>query len=388
MSQATPFQRIPITIVFKDVSAFKESYGGSVGLIALTGQLLKPERPSDTVLITMHPIGGTAGLPVMKWFAEAGVHILACDSRYRGADYALIMEKVVADLGAAVRYARERLGYRRVVLLGWSGGGSLSAFYQAQAEHPSIRTTPAGDPADLVAAGLQPADGLAFVAAHVSRHRILTDALDASIRDEANPDDRDPTLDLYGGQIPPPYDAAFIVRYRQAQEARNRTITAWVKARLAALRARGREGEEFAFVTHGTMADPRWLDPAVDPNDRPPNWTYMGDPRIVNMSPIGFARYSSLRSWLSQWSIDDARGDGPSNLARTSVPVLVVNNGADDACAPSHARMLFDAVPHADKAFHEVRGANHYYQGQPELGREAVDVVRTWMTEQGFHQQT
>ena len=82
----------------------------------------------------MHPIGGTAGLGIMKQFAEAGIHVIAADSRYRGADYALIMEKVAIDLGAVVRYAREKLGYKNVVLLGWSGGGSLSAFYQGQAE--------------------------------------------------------------------------------------------------------------------------------------------------------------------------------------------------------------------------------------------------------------
>jgi len=30
-------------------------------------------------------------------------------------------------------HARDVLGYRKVVLVGWSGGGSLSLFYQAQA---------------------------------------------------------------------------------------------------------------------------------------------------------------------------------------------------------------------------------------------------------------
>jgi alpha-beta hydrolase superfamily lysophospholipase len=388
MPEVQAFQRLPITIVFKDDSAFKESYGGSVGLIALTGQLLKPETASDTVLVTMHPIGGTAGLPIMRWFAEAGLHVLACDSRYRGADYALIMEKVVADLGAAVRYAKEKLGYRRVVLLGWSGGGSLSAFFQAEAEHPTITETPAGDPLDLRAANLVPADGIAFIAAHVSRHEILTDALDASILDELNPENRDPEWDLYGGKIQPPYGADFLAAYRERQRQRNRRITAWVRERLEHLRRTGRTNEELAFVTHGTMADPRFIDPSVDPNERPPNWCYMGEPRVVNMSPIGLGRYSSLRSWLSQWSFDDARGDGPGALARTSVPVLVINNSADDACAPSHAQRLFAAVPHGDKQFREIAGANHYYQGQPELGRQSVETVKAWLEAHDFHRPT
>ena len=66
------------------------------------------------------------------------------------------------------------------------------------------------------------------------------------------------------------------------------------------------------------MADPRWLDPAVDPNDRKPGWCYLGEPRIVNNGPVGLARFSTLRSWLSQWSYDDANADGPKSLAHVT----------------------------------------------------------------------
>lgn len=384
MIEPTRLQRTPLTIVSREKAPFKDTYGGAEGVVALAAQLTRTAIESDTVLLTMHPTGGTGSLPVLRKFAEAGMHVLACDSRYRGADFALIMEKVAIDLGSAVRYARERLMYKNVVLLGWSGGGALSAFYQAQAERPTLIATPAGDGPSLTGAQLVPADGLIEIAAHVSRHRTLTEWLDASILDEHEPDQRDASLDLYGTEVRPPYDAAFLERYREAQVARNRRVTMWVKDKLAVLRATGRENEEFAFVVHGTMADPRWLDPAVDPNDRRPGWSYLGDPRIVNMSPVGLARFSTLRSWLSQWSYDDARADGPTSLARVSVPVLVINNSADDACTPSHAQRLFAAIVHNDKAFYEVKGANHYYQDQPELSAEAARIVRSWLDDHGF----
>lgn len=384
MSARPAVTRTPVTIVSRDPSAFKDTYGGAVGLVATGATLIRPETPSDTVLVTMHPIGGTGGLPVMRLFAEAGVHVLAADSRYRGVDNALIMEKVALDLGAAVRHAREKLGYANVILLGWSGGGALSAFYQAEAEQPSITHTPAGDPLSLADARLIPADGVILMAAHVSRHGTLTEWLDASILDEQDPDRRDPALDLYGEAVRPPYDAAFLDRYRAAQEARNRRITAWVKDRLETLRRRGRPNDEFGFVVHGTMADPRWLDPAVDPNDRAPGVCYLGDPQVVNMSPIGLARFSTLRSWLSQWSLDDARADGPRCLSRVKSPVLVINNSADDACTPSHARRLYEAVAHGDRRFHEVASATHYYQDQPELGAQAVGLVKAWLEDHGF----
>jgi pimeloyl-ACP methyl ester carboxylesterase len=102
------------------------------------------------------------------------------------------------------------------------------------------------------------------------------------------------------------------------------------------------------------------------------------------MSPVGLARFSTLRSWLSQWSYDDARADGPKSLSRISAPVLVINNSADDACTPSHGRRLFDAVRYDDKRFYEVKGATHYYQDQPALAAEAVGVIKRWLADHGF----
>jgi pimeloyl-ACP methyl ester carboxylesterase len=376
--------REPFPIVSVEKSSFKETYGGAEDIVMVFCTLIRTEQPSETCLVTMHPIGGTGWLPVMSQFARAGVHVLACDSRYRGADYALNMEKVTMDLGSAVRHAREVLGYKHVVLLGWSGGGSLSAFYQAQAEHPTVTSSPCGGRPDLTAAGLVPADAVVMMAAHVSRHGTLTEWIDPAIKDENDPDVRDPDLDLYSGLITPLYEADFLERYRAAQVARNRKITTWVKHKLAELQDAGRENQEFAFVTHGTMADPRWLDPSIDPNDRVPGTCYLGDPKVVNNGPVGLARFCTLRSWLSQWSFDDANACGPTSLAKVTKPVLVVGNTADDACTPSHTDALFDAVAHEHKAKVEIKGANHYYMGQPELAAEATGVVLDWLREYDF----
>jgi pimeloyl-ACP methyl ester carboxylesterase len=376
------YDRIPFLVIFEERAAFKDTYAGEIGRVVLKAHWLRPkDRPSKTVVIFMHPIGGGEYLPLPVTLAKQGVHVIYCNSRYVGVDYALIMEKVALDLGACIRHAREQFGYEKVVLAGWSGGGSLSAFYQAEAERPTVHATPAGDPPDLTAAGLPAADGLMLLAAHVSRARTLTEWLDASIGDESRPELRDRSLNLYDATSPaqPPYSAEFLQRYRAAQEARNRRITAWVKERLAALRAAGRANEELCFVVHGTMADPRWLDPAVDPNDRRPGWCFLGDPRIVNSSPVGLARFCSLRSWLSQWSLDDSHADSLAALQRLTVPVLVVANSADDAATPSHARRMFDAIGHERRQMEEIRGANHYYFGQPREALAAAEVIRRWL---------
>ncbi|MEP1142417.1 MAG: alpha/beta hydrolase [Henriciella sp.] len=382
---STPeFDITRLALAYQEEAVFKDTYGGAVGWVGLGGFHFKPKTPSDTVLISMHPIGGTGSIPVMRSFAKQGLHLICADSRYRGVDNALIMEKVVTDLGAVVRHAKETLGYKKVVLLGWSGGGSLSAFYQEQAEAPSVTSSPCGTGPDLTKANLIPADAVIFIAAHISRHGTLSEWIDAAITNETDPYTRDPDLDLYSGEIKPPYTAAFVEKYRAAQVARIRRITATVKDRLTWLKDHGRENEEFAFTTHGTMADPRWLDPAIDPNDRVPGQCYLGDPRIVNMGPVGLARASTLRSWLSQWSVDDANGDGPKCAASITKPVLVINNTADDACTPSHAQRLFDGVGHDNKQINQIQGATHYYQGQREQAMEAVGVIREWLERQGI----
>ncbi len=380
-------ERIPFHLVWQEESPFKETYGGAADVVVVEGQHHRPKGSgAKTALVFMHPTGIMNLLPMPNALAAAGIPCLTCGSRYPHNDSGLIMEKVLLDLGQYVRYAKETLGYERVVLAGWSGGGSLSMFYQSQAEKPSIEATPAGDPVDVKGAKLVAADAVLQLAAHVSRAITLTEWLDASIRNELDPEDRDPDLDLYDprNSNQPPYSKTFLERYAAAQIARSEKIDAWVLETLDSLRRSGRSREERAFVVHGTMAAPCWLDPAVEPNDRKPGVCYMGDPRLVNMMPAGLARYSSLRAWLSQWSFRRSRADGPACAADVSVPVLVVENSADNACVPSHARRIFAGVKHAEKELHRIQGATHYYLGQSDKLAEAVGVTKTWLEKKGF----
>ena len=382
-------ERQPLTIVFSEPTRFTETYGGGHGVVILEGQHLKPrageaKTESKTVVVFMHPTGTMNLLPLPNALAHAGVPVITCASRYPHNDSALIMEKVLIDLGKVVEHARQKLGYTHVILGGWSGGGSLALFYQSQAEHADVTHTPAGDELDLTQAPLPMADGVMQLAAHVSRASTLTEWLDASLKNESDPFDTEPSLDLYHREGPqPPYDAAFLARYRAAQLARNRRISAWVKQELLDLKRRAVGTLERAFVTHGTMADPRWLDPRVDPNDRVPGRCYLGDPRVVNHGPVGLARFSTLRSWLSQWSIDDSNADGPRHAARISVPCLVVENTADDACTPSHTQRIFEAL-RSDKQLVRIRGATHYYLGEPDKLRSATVTCLGWLEKQGF----
>jgi pimeloyl-ACP methyl ester carboxylesterase len=358
-----------VHIQYPETTQFREVYGfaGSQGMVNLEGIRLVPERkPSKTLAVFMHPATTLQLLPVPRALAKAGVHVLCAGSRFAKNDTPLIMEKVVLDLGAYIRHAKEKWGYEKVVLCGWSGGGSLSLFYQAQAEKPSITQTPAGE------------------AAHLSRARIFAEWIDPSVTDEADPDQRDLELDIYNPKCPnqPPYPDDFVRAFRSAQLRRVRARTAWVKETLQKLKKLNTGEMERGFVTYRTLCDVRFMDPAIEPNDRKPRWTFLGAPETANTGPVGIGRFSTLRAWLSQWSLDDSNADGPKCARSISVPLLAIENSADDAVPQPHARIIHDAAASTDKTFRVIKGATHYYQGQPELLQQAVDLCVGWMDKQ------
>ncbi|MFC4948069.1 hypothetical protein [Pseudonocardia sp. GCM10023141] len=383
------YTRTPYLVVTKEQHQRKDVYGSIDDAVVRQAQLLRGTEDSDTAFVAMHPIGSPGYLPAFSQLARSGFHVVACGTRYTTGDAGLQMENALLDLAACVRDAKERLGYRRIVLAGWSGGGSLMAGYQAEAEHRTITATAAGEPTPLADTELIPADGLMLMAAHRSRHRLLTDFLDPSIRDEDRPHDRDPELDLYDPENPnrAPYSPEYVTRFRAAQRERNARITERALAALDGMRRAGRDQDESCFVVHGTMADPRWVDPSVDPNDRRPGWSYLGDPRVANDGPAGLARFCTTRGWLSQWSLDHAQVDAVDAAPRISVPTLVVANSADDAVPAAHPRDFFAALPDGDKEFHEIVGANHYFSGKGEQLSyldEASLLVRRWMAQRPF----
>jgi len=388
-AERTRYRRSPYLVVSREASVRKDVYGSIDDHVVRQAQLLRGERDSDTAVIAMHPIGSPAYLPLFPELARTGLHVIGCANRYSIGDAALQMENVLLDLGECIRDARERLGYQKVVLAGWSGGGSPMMGYQAEAEKPAITRTAAGEPTPLAETELPKADGVMLLAAPRSRHRLLTDFLDASVTNELEPErDRDAEFDLYDPANPnqPPYSADFLAAYRARQRERSRRITEFAQAKLAGFAHAGRPHAEHAFVVHGTMADPRWLDPAVDPNGRRPRWSYLGDPEVANTSPGALLRFTTARSWLSQWSLDTAQVDAGDAAPRVSTPVLVLMNGQDDAVPPSHPRQVFGAVAHDDKELIELPEANHYFSGgnqKPRLGA-AADLVHDWMRRHGF----
>src|SRR6185503_3521461 len=112
------------------------------------GRLADEGCGRDLAFVVIHPSSNFHGHYLVGPLESRGVALLALNTRYAGNDATLLMERCIQDLGAGVAFLRAQ-GYRKVVLIGNSGGGSLVSFYQSQAERLTIRNTPDGRLIDL-----------------------------------------------------------------------------------------------------------------------------------------------------------------------------------------------------------------------------------------------
>ena len=338
------------------------------------GAFAEPSGPSKIAAIIMHPTSNFMGHYLIAPLAQRGICCMGLNSRYVGNDTMLLMERAIQDLGAGVKFLHAA-GYRKIVLIGNSGGAALSAFYQAQAGNLTASYLADGDPSGLSASDLPPVDGLALCAAHEGRSRLLLNWIDPSVIDETDPIGADPACDLYDPENGPPFSAVFLSNFKLRQQARRDRIENWALARLRLLRAQRAGPRDQAFIVYRTHADPRCLDLSLDPNDRVAGSVW-GDARAVNYSANAMGRYTSLTAFLSQWS-SRSQADGPRNLALTRVPILLLTYTADQSTFPS-TRDLWLAAGGERIRNVDIKGGDHYLTGKPDLQHEVADQIAAW----------
>jgi len=313
-------------------------------------------RPKTALIATHYNVDFSEHYSA-PYFAKRGFGFLGWNTRYRGAEDLFHLDHALTDISVGVKWLREQ-GVENIALLGNSGGGSLMAAYQAEAAAPG--------------------DLYISLNAHPGRPEVLTNWMDASVTDENDPAATDASLDPFNGANGPPFSAEFIARYRQAQAARNRRITDWAKRELARLNQAGIPDRIFALFR--TWADLRFIDPAIEPTERPCPGCYAGLPQFANRSPFGIGRTSTLRAWLSMWSLETSKCQGPPQLAKLTVPALVVQSMADMGVFPSDARKIFESIAADDKTLEFVPGA-HYFEDNEAQRESAIDLMAGWISE-------
>jgi hypothetical protein len=356
----------------------------------LSGLLYLPAvRDPDTVVLAMHPRGDFTRHYLAPQLAGGGYAFMGAVTRHLNNDADALHERLLLDVAGTIAWLRRR--FARVVLLGNSGGGSLFAFYLAEAgAAPGARLAraPSGDRVPLATTDLPMADGLILLAAHLGEGIFLLDRLDPSVVDEAGPTTVNPRLDMYDPANgyrpmtdgPSRYSAEFVAAFREGQRARCERLdrqalawceeAAWFRARRGA--APGADDRAFIarnalqrryLVIYRTLADPRYLDPTLDPSPRALGsvFSFGRDPIAGNYGE-GLARAMSARGWLSTWSGLSSNAALERTLPKVRVPTLVVSALGDTDIYPSECRRQLAASAASDKEYYEQADADHYFR--------------------------
>jgi fermentation-respiration switch protein FrsA (DUF1100 family) len=333
-------------------------------------------RPRTAIIATHYNVDFTEHYSA-PYFATRGFGFLGWNTRYRGAEDLFSLEHALVDISVGVKWLREEAGAKTVVLLGNSGGGSLMAAYQAEATAPTLAAPGKGALMEALS-HMQCGDLYVSLNAHPGRPEVLTNWMDASVTNEGDPTKTDSSLDPFDETNGPPYSAEFIARYRTAQRERNQRITDWAKTELARLAAQGIPDRIFPLFR--TWADLRFIDPAIEPTERPCPGCYAGSPKFANRGPFGIGRANTLRAWLSMWSLETSKCQGPPQLAKLRVPALVVQSLGDMGVFPSDALKIFDSIASPDKKLELVKGA-HYFEDSEAFRETAIDLMAAWIDE-------
>ncbi|MCB0220912.1 MAG: hypothetical protein KDH09_14530 [Chrysiogenetes bacterium] len=373
------------------------------------------DKPKVGVLV-MHPRADFSRHYCIPPSLRAGFAALGLNTRCINNDITAIHEELILDVNAGVKYLRSK-GCEKVVLFGNSGGGSLFAFFQSQAQlgrGKRIAKTPGGATTFLNGADMVPADGFIAVSCHKGEGRILNECIDASVTNEYDPTLTDPALDMYNpdnGFAEPPswseYSPEFVKTYREAQLARVRRLDSIAHAMIddtvrfdAQYNAAKKSGADFktrqalgrraaveqVMTIYRTQANLHYVDKHLDPSDRPYGSLFSDRPDLMNYQYIGFGRVVTPHAWLSTWSGLSSNADLQRNIAKLEVPVLVVNAEHDNEIFPkTDAEPIWNAVTYKDKTYMKF-DAKHYFE--PPFGQKtAPDVdklmekVIPWMQE-------
>jgi len=330
-------------------------------------------KPKAAIIATHYQIDFSEHY-LADYIATRGIGFLGWNTRFRGFESSFLLDHALVDIGVGVKWLHEIQGVETIVLLGNSGGGSLMAAYQSQAVDPNVTPLDGMRPAAGLGE-LPPADGYIASAAHPGRPDVLTNWMDGAVVDEGDPLATEPDLDLFDERNGAPYSTEFVARYRRAQIARNHAITDWAETELKRVQAAGFSDRPFTVMR--TWADPRMVDPTIEPTKRQPNLCYAGVPVKANRSAHGIAAACTLRNWLGMWSLKTAQTRAEPHLARINCPALVINAEQDTGVFPSDAQQIYDGLASTDKTMRAI-DTDHYFT-TPGARSEQADTIAKWI---------
>jgi len=116
------------TAVMKQFSQFP---GGGQGLywVPSSGPI------SNVAFLAIHRTGDYLAHVSTQELPKRGFSVLGMNSRFKNNEASVNWELIALDVRAGVRFLRSQPGITKVILIGHSGGGPTTSYYQAVAEN-------------------------------------------------------------------------------------------------------------------------------------------------------------------------------------------------------------------------------------------------------------
>src|SRR6516164_2804715 len=157
----------------------------------IKGVLWQPPDPSNSHvgIVTVHRTSNYLNHPSCSNLSQRGFTVFCMNTRFDDNETLVNFELLAQDVGVAVNYLKNTLHMQKVILLGHSGGGPTTTYYQAVAVNgPSycqgpLKLSQCASSGSNSVAGLIPADGIVLLDAHPSVAVNLLRGIDPSIKD-------------------------------------------------------------------------------------------------------------------------------------------------------------------------------------------------------------
>jgi hypothetical protein len=356
---------------------------------------LPDSGPAPTVaFLAIHRTSNFMNMISTRELARRGFMVLGMNPRSDNNEAIVNFEDIALDIKQGIEFLRRQPGTSRVILIGFSGGGPSTTFYQATAEKgPSYCQGPDKlTQCNNALAGLPPADGLLLLDAHPGNTVNTLRSLNPAVLDENDPSKLDASLDPFdprngfnpnGQSI---YSAEFMARYFKAQATRmNRLIDKALAMRETIKRGTAATTDDAPFIFYRSHARLMDFSMSVHPGTTRPQKLIRNDGsmsteivRSVRVAATNSAKldktlsndtkFLTLTSFLSTNAIRAAdsmtdvdwctsNNSTPCALSQISVPVLITAMGGHYFIADNEIH--YDVAASRDKDFVVIEGAVH-----------------------------
>ena len=399
---------------------------------ATKGALYTPDSgPAPSIaFLTIHRTSNFMSLIATRELAARGFMVLGMNPRSDNNEAIVNFENVALDIKQGIDFLRRQPGIQKVILIGHSGGGPATTFYQATAEKGVAYCNA---PQKLTRcseqfANLPKADGMLLLDAHPGNTVNTMRSLDPSVMDEADPSKIDSSLDPFdpkngfnpNGQST--YSPDFMKRYFKGQADRmNRLIDKALALREKVRAGQGATTDDAPFIAYRARARLMDFSMSVHPGTIEPRKLIRNDGSVstqviqsvrapvvesakANRTLSNGTLFLTLTSFLSanairaKDSIDDidwctSNNSTPCALKEISVPILIMAMGGHYFIRDNEIH--YEVAASKDKDYVVVEGAVHGMtpcepcskvtgQSYSNATKNLYDYVANW-TNQRFH---